>query len=552
MIWVFLVILFFNGIFASVSVSSVSAQAGLIQSNNQLVVIGSAISSSISNFLVANYSTSGTLISSFGSNGITTTTIGSQSQATSGALQSTGDIIVAGFTFLSGQTQFAVVRYTTAGVLDATFGTNGIVTQLIGDGCAVNGCVTQSDDSIILAGNCVINGQPQIALMRLLNTGSVDTTFGTNGIVTLAIGQSAICNAVALQSSGEIIVGGFAAINGVTQMIVAGFTNAGVLDTTFGSNGITTISSGTRSGINALAIDANENIVVTGFSDTNMMIARLTSSGVLDITFGFSGITVTTVGNVITQATSITIESSGSIACAGFSDSNLLVAQYTSQGVLDTTFASTGITLNNVLGTAQANDVVMQNGLILAVGTSNNDVVALRFTTSGNLDTTWGNMGIVTEPSSDETSVVTRIWEQESVGTNGGTFTAGAWQTRILNNIISADGSITLSNNSFVLMPGSYSVNITVPAYQVASHQARLQDITNNVTLLLGNSAFSSTSNGSVSYSFIEGEFLINGSSSTVQVQHQCTSTQANDGFGIAAGVGQDEIYTTVKITPIS
>jgi len=551
MIWIFLVIFSCNVIVASASsITSVSGQAGLIQSNNQLVVIGSAINSNTPNFLVANYSASGTLISSFGSSGVTTTTIGTQAQATSGALQSTGDIIVAGFTFLSGQTQFAVTRYTTGGILDTTFGTNGIVTQLIGNGCAVNSCVTQSNDSVILAGNCVVSGQPEIAVMRLLNNGSIDTTFGTNGIITLQVGQVSVCNAVVLQNS-DIVIGGSATINGVTQMAVARFTSSGILDTTFGSNGIATISSGTRSGINTLAIDANNNVVVAGFSDTNMVIARLTSAGVLDTTFGSSGITVTTVGNV-TRANSISIESSGSIACGGFSDDNLLVAQFTSQGILDTTFASTGITLNSVLGDAQANDVVLQNGLILAVGTSNNDVVVLRFTTSGNLDTTWGNMGIVTQPSSDESSVVTRIWEQESVGTNGGTFTSGAWQTRVLNNIISADGSITLTNNSFVLLPGTYSVNITVPAYQVGSHQARLEDITNNVTLLWGNSAFSSTTNGSVSYSFIEGEFLINGSSSTVQVQHQCTSTQANDGFGIAAGVGSSEIYTTVKITPVS
>lgn len=529
------------------SITQVNMQSGVIQSNGNMIMAGYGTISNTPNFLLSRFNTNGSLDTSFGTNGIVTTSIGTRAEAGCIVLQSSGNSIVAGFAIVNNSTQFAVARYTTTGALDSSFGNagTGIVTQAIGAGCAINACVLQTDGSIIVAGNCVMNGQPQIALMRFTSNGLVDTTFGTKGIVTLSVsGGPCACQAVVIQTNGLIVVGGSAVVNSVTQMVMARFNTNGTLDTTFGTSGIVTSAQGSRSVINALSLDASGNIVAVGFSDSNMISARFSSSGSLDTSFGTAGVTITTVGTT-TRANSVVIDSSSAIVVAGYSDTNLLLARFTSAGILDSSFATNGIALNIVQGQAQANDVLLQtNGEILAVGVSSGNGVSVLYTTAGVVDTSWGSFGISAQSSDD--TLVTRIWEQEPVGTNGGSFIAGAWQTRVLNSI-NAASAVSLSSNQFILPPGAYTISIMVPAYQVANHQARLQDVTNNMTLLWGTSVYSNTSKGSLNYSIIEGEIFIN-QSTKVQVQHRCTATQLNDGLGIAAGIGAAEIYTTVKI----
>src|SRR4249920_191354 len=123
------------------------------------------------------------------------------------ALQSTGEILVAGSagrTLTSGvqQAQVAVLRYDLFGSLDKSFGTNGGVTTPIGsDNAEAVGVVQQANGKIVVAASILspdFTGKG-IAIVRYNANGTLDTAFGTTGIVTVpVIGTGTDTNAAAL------------------------------------------------------------------------------------------------------------------------------------------------------------------------------------------------------------------------------------------------------------------------------------------------------------------------------------------------------------------
>lgn len=141
------------------------------------------------------------------------------------------------------------------------------------------------------------------------------------------------------------------------------------------------------------------------------------------------------------------------------------------------------------------------------------------------------------------------INETQPSGTAGGTFTSGAWRTRTLNTIVNDNIGITLSNNQITLPAGTYEVDISVPAYSVAGHKARLLNITDGSTPLVGTSEYSYTTNSCTTRSLINGSFTIP-SAKVFEVQHYCNSTDSA-GFGNPVSAGGIEIYTQVQIRKV-
>ncbi len=169
---------------------------------------------------LARYNINGTLDATFGFNGIMTTNFGGVSdKGYSVTIQDDGKIVVAGETFISAGSciiaNFALARYNANGLLDGTFGINGMVTTDFTGHFDVSRSVTiQDNGKIVVAGaagnNCWgITAPVSFALARYDINGGLDTTFGVGGKVTTdfhrnnGAGQS-----VAIQSDGKIVVGG--------------------------------------------------------------------------------------------------------------------------------------------------------------------------------------------------------------------------------------------------------------------------------------------------------------------------------------------------------
>ena len=130
----------------------------------------------------------GNLDPTFGTGGKVTTSLGSLgSGGYSVAVQTDGKIVVAGYSFGSNY-DFALVRYTASGALDAGFGTGGKVITPIGSNDTGYSVALQSDGKIVVFGKSSNGSNYGSALVRYTASGALDVGFGTGGKVTTPIG----------------------------------------------------------------------------------------------------------------------------------------------------------------------------------------------------------------------------------------------------------------------------------------------------------------------------------------------------------------------------
>jgi uncharacterized delta-60 repeat protein len=240
-----------------------------LQVDGKIVAAGQAFNrtTSRSDIAVARYLPNGKLDQSFGDGGVVITDVGANDFARAVAIQPNGRIVVAGVgdpTF--GQLEFAVARYRPNGTLDPTFGNNGVVTTFVGDGYSATALALQPDGRIIAAGRNFSAGS-DIALVRYLANGTLDPIFGDNGRVLADLGQTEQVNGLVLQQDGRLVTAGSLTNSlGERSFLVARFEQSGALDTTFSGVGyvITDVSGNAFSSAFALALQSNGRIVVAG------------------------------------------------------------------------------------------------------------------------------------------------------------------------------------------------------------------------------------------------------------------------------------------------
>jgi len=359
--------------------------------------------------------TPGSLDATFGTGGIITTSIGTSNDwGEDIAMQTDGKIVVAGSTFgIGSNSDFAVARYNTDGSLDTTFGTGGIVTTSISIGDKANAVAIQSDGKIVAAGYSNNGSLTSFALIRYNANGSLDTTFGTGGIVTNTI-VSGYSNAsgIAVQADGKIVLAGSCNDGSKLDFAVARYTANGSLDTTFGTNGVVATSVGSTSDIaNSVAIQPDGKIILAGASsnssyNSDFALVRYTADGLLDTTFGTGGVVVTAIVSGNDTPYTVAVLTDGKIIAAGYSyngsNEDFALVRYIAGGSLDTTFGTGGI-VTTAIGTG--NDTVsglaiQADGKIVTAGTSYNGTKSYfalaRYNTGGTLDSTFGTGGIVT------------------------------------------------------------------------------------------------------------------------------------------------------------
>jgi len=191
----------------------------LIQSDGKIVAVGSTNDpTKYYDFAAVRYLSNGTIDATFGVAGKVQTDFGVRGfdQALSAALQPDGKIVAAGFAIsVDGiRENFAVARYTSSGVLDTTFSSDGLMQIDFGSCCQdAYTVLLQSDGKIITVGfpNSE-SSDSDFLLARLNSTGSLDTTFGIGGKVRTSFGNlNGGAYAGALQADGKIVAVGFQA-----------------------------------------------------------------------------------------------------------------------------------------------------------------------------------------------------------------------------------------------------------------------------------------------------------------------------------------------------
>ena len=142
------------------------------------------------------------------------------------------------------------------------------------------------------------------------------------------------------------------------------------------------------------------------------------------------------------------------------------------------------------------------------------------------------------------------IRDEKATGTNGGTFTSGAWRTRDLNTEVSDTGNIaSLSSNQITLLAGIYRVRWWTMGRQCDNHKSRLQDVTGGApgtTLVVGSPEIAGGAVDTQTKSVGEGRITLT-ATSILELQHECLTTKAGTGFGLAAGFSLIEVYSVIE-----
>ncbi len=375
------------------------------------------------------FSQGGSLDTSFGTGGKVVTSINSGADiAYATVLQSDGKILVSGTTnsSISGK-DFFCIRYNTNGTLDTSFGTNGIATfDLQGGSDDVAYAMSLlSDGNIILAGFSDDGSNKNAAIIRITTSGTLDTTFGTSGKVYTEFisGRADEIKVIKVHAlTGNLIVGGTSSATSTnSQGVIARYTSNGVLDTNFNTTGIVTLPNASGNGtyyhiIEDLAVKSNGKISAIGWINqqglswsANHYGCRLNSNGTLDTTFSTDGVIVTNGGfNGDDKSFSLILNSDDSFLFAG--GGYLTDLQYdfflglynssgsTAQGKASFNFATLNKDIIYGSGLDSTGKIVLVGSSVASVSSStfglarvNSDyTVDTSFGTSGKVTTTFG------------------------------------------------------------------------------------------------------------------------------------------------------------------
>ncbi len=358
---------------------------------------------------------SGTLDPEFGMGGWVHMDFGGKDQSGCVAIQSDGKILVGGRTNgASGSFDFILVRYTSMGQLDLSFGDMGKVIMDFGstqENIEFIHCLP--DKKILIGGYSNLSPNTQSVVVRLTEEGKPDTSFGDQGILKFKYGRSTGVLNMALQEDGKYVFGCIGIIDtfGVDiEYVLSRYFPDGKIDSSFNQKGWTYYDFNTRENIPFdLLIQRDQKILLSGCSGVypkaNFAFVRYKPDGSLDSLFGIDGAAQTDfAGNQDVAYTSI-IQEDGSFYVSGtvrdsITNYDFALAKYLENGSLDTTFGNKGKLTYDFKGPVDYGLYMRQqkDGKLLICGENNiltkNSFVVARFNKDGSLDPAFGIDGL--------------------------------------------------------------------------------------------------------------------------------------------------------------
>jgi uncharacterized delta-60 repeat protein len=347
-------------------------------------------------FAVARFGTDGSLDQSFGQGGRVRTTVETGTAPASASpnsmlVQGDGKVVVAGQGGVGGldPTEVCVARYERNGQLDPGFGSGGVLTtDLGGVSAGAYRVVSQADGKLVLQGwrvDSLLDPTVHPILVRLDADGSLDSSFGTRGILELRTPPADVLSA----PDGKLIVleEGFN-----TPAALERFDRDGALDPTFGTDGVVTL---TGAHTFRLAREPNGRLLVLEPNQPRLL--ALSPNGNLDASFGHNG--HRKIGGRFAYVSSILVTPQRRILAIGSAPHRgpTLLARLLADGTPDRSFGARGIATVDRPYRRFTLPVVQPDGRIVIAGyvkrASGNDYALLRFESDGSLDRSFGHKG---------------------------------------------------------------------------------------------------------------------------------------------------------------
>lgn len=323
------------------------ANAIALQADGRIVITGTAYNQNYPHeydFATLRLNPDGSIDKSFGNEGWVITDLGTNEEFASViAIQTDGKIVSAGRIDVGGHSDFAMVRYLPDGSVDSLFGNGGVVqTTFFNDWRTwdeAHAIAIFPDGKILLGGYAY---RPFFGLAKYNPDGSLDSTFGEHGLVTMDFGnfRSGVINTIQLTDDGGFLAGG--PVGNMEfpwkgNIAIVRYQSNGDLYTEFGINGIAKISIGEQSIIGDMRLMPDGRIIIGGTSNIiwetqdDWLLARLTPNGELDASFDSDGYVIHMMEIGTSNVNQVLIQPDDKIILAGYtsaSPSNIGVVRF--------------------------------------------------------------------------------------------------------------------------------------------------------------------------------------------------------------------------------
>lgn len=386
--------------------------------------------------------------------GTTTTLVGATDAAGRGVtVQTDGSIIASGRATFTGKDHFAVVRYHPDGDLDTSFATTGKLTFSIqaGSDNVAHGLALQTDGKILLAGKSDLGttGFYRFAAARVTSNGFVDTSFSTDGVVTVSFGTSVdFARGLVIQTDARIVLAGYSKNTTQYDSAFLRLLTDGSLDTSFNTTGrLRYATEPSDNGGLTVTLTSNGEILAAGNAFNTkwgFLGTRVLSNGTLDTSFNTVGFRRYTIGANDDSAYSIQAAPLGKIVLVGNSnngsDLDVAAMRLLSDGNFDTSFDTDG---KRVYPIGSSDDGAfasrqLASGKLVMAGYSNNgsnnDFAILRVLTDGALDTSFATSGKRSDPISPSDDIAQALYVSDGEGNIilvGRAFVSARWNIAI-------------------------------------------------------------------------------------------------------------------------
>ena len=317
--------------------------AGLQDSS--MYVLSAARINNITSSVVMHIKENGSIDSSFGNAGRAIMQYGTSIYMYSMSLQTDGKIVATGLSYVTvSDANFITCRINTDGTIDTTFGNNGYAEYSFGANEDAANAVKVLSDGGILVGGYSTQTTKHSTLIKYTSDGIVDTTFGVNGvlIITNAGALTDQITGIDELANGSIVAAGFKTFSTGGNSAIA----LRIDDLGNPLGGIVNLSSGSDSRASAILSDGYQYYIV-GNNSVSTFITKLDTLGVIPTSFNNGNYASLNGGGAITYLAGIARQWDGKIVVCGSSGQTAftrgwMIARYNSNGLIDPTFGTNG------------------------------------------------------------------------------------------------------------------------------------------------------------------------------------------------------------------
>lgn len=380
--------------------------------DNKIIISGNAETSAIENNMAfAKFNLNPiSFDTTFGSNGKKQLNVPfpTYEEVIKSVVQSDNKVVVLTKIFVNNFYYYGLQRFNEDGSLDSTFGSNG----KIGLGFYLTefgGLAVDNANNIIISGNTTFESG---FILRITPAGALDPTFGNQGITYLPedfLNFNPIIKSIKIQTDNKIILGGGNSVNQIADYLLIRLNANGTLDDTFGNNGISQVGlSNTQEMITAIEVLNDGKIIAVGYTQENFgnnfqaVILKFNSVGLLDPTFNGNGKFFTEKDVNFYMNGDIKIQNDGKILSTFESlSNNFILYRLNSNGTLDNNFGFGGYVSTYVTGLDESAQIHYNptNQKITLIGTTYTDEMGkfalTRYSGNGETDISFGDSGVV-------------------------------------------------------------------------------------------------------------------------------------------------------------